>query len=250
MNPRKNNFGMIALIGFLTVMTIVSIGWYTSRPQTRVSAIDSTINQSVPKQGNVPINTVSQNAASNSLPVNSIPQSQTVNGTTVDLILTKIIDTGVEIDVCYPTPDGGEWYPLPGHIYYGNYEVSPDEAGIISDQKPDGVNMGRHCEALYYRINDLSTISTPIRFTFLGYWAEPRELPPCENFQQRLNSSPIAKAYGLKAICKEDGQGGFSVTLAGKAPSVAQNKAQQALDEIVKGRVDGPWEFTINQISQ
>jgi hypothetical protein len=245
-----NNARTVILICLLAILTLMSIGWYMSRPQAQVSADDMVAGQLVPNQDTVSNDANSTVAGADPKTADSVPQSKTVKGTTVELVSAKVINTGIEVGVCYPTPDGGEWYPMPGHLFYGNYEILPDEAELLSEETADGTKMGKHCELIRYRIDDLSTITMPVRFSLLGYFAVPKEIPPCENFQLRLNTNSKAKAYGLKALCKEDGQGGISVSLNEKASSVAQDKAEEVLNEIVKGKVEGPWEFTIDQFDK
>jgi len=230
-------------IALMVVTTIGSIVWYASQPQSKVLADTTKIQQLVTSQEIPSNNSISQAAS-------TIPQLQTINGVTIELTSVKQTETGIEIGICYPTPDDGDWYPTPGHIYYSTYEVLPDEFEFISEQKADGINTGRRCVLIRYRIDEMESITTPMQFTLLDYWAVPREMPPCENLQQRLNTNPKAKAYGLKAKCSSDEQGGMSVTLSDKASSVAQDKAQLVLDEIVNGIVNGPWEFTITELEK
>ena len=73
---------------------------------------------------------------------------------------------------------------------------------------------------------------------------------PCQELQQRLDTNPKAKAYGLKAKCVETGDGNISVTLVGNDKSIEKDKASKALDEIAKAEVAGPWVFTINDIQR
>jgi len=242
-NTKKINLSAKIIIALLLVTAVFSVSWYISRPQSPALAAKTNVEQPVTIQDEA------QSIPTDQF-VSIFPLSQTVNGIAVELMSARLIDTGIEIGVCYPTPDGGEWYPVPGHLFYDTYEVLPDEAELLSEQLADGVKMGRHCELIRYRIDDLTTVTLPIRISFLGYWAVPREIPPCENFRQRLETSPKAKAYGLKAKCTEDGQGGISVVLLSKASSVAKGEAQKALDEIVKGEITGPWEFVIYELEK
>ena len=97
----------------------------------------------------------------------------------------------------------------------------------------------------------METITTPIEFSIDDFGAKPLEMySACQNFQERLATSPKAKAYGLKAKCTENSDGSFSVTLNDHASSVAKENADKALDEIAQGIVTGPWVFTVNEIER
>ena len=177
--------------------------------------------------------------------------SKTQNDITVEITSTKLISTGVEIGICYTTPDNGEWYPLPGHLFYDKYEVFPDEYEFTSEKIADGKNAGTRCALIRYRIDDLNTLTTPIEFSILKFYAPGREMyTPCQELQQRLDTNPKAKAYGLKAKCVENSDGTISVTLLDHAKSVSNDNAKQALDKIAKAEVVGPWGFTINEIER
>lgn len=243
MYKKNNSLGIGLSIVLLAIAAIGSIVWYASQPQSKALADTTNIQQPVKSQETPASDLISQVTS-------GMPKLQTVNGTTVELSSVKKIETGIEVGICYPTPDGGDWYPTAGALSYSTYEILPDEFEFISEQKADGIHTGRRCALIRYRIDEMENITTPIQFTLLGYWAVPKELPPCENLQQRLNTNPRAKSYGLKAKCSYDDQTGLSVALSGKASSIAQDKAQQVLDEIVKGEVNGPWEFTITELEK
>ena len=183
--------------------------------------------------------------------VNKDTLSQTVNDIKVEITSAKVVDIGVEIGVCYATPDGGDWYPTPGHLFYGIYDIYPDQYGFITEEKANGNKQGKRCVLVYYRIDDLETIASPIEFSIDDFEARPLEMfSACQNFQERLDTSPKAKAYGLRAICTENSDGSFSIVLNDHANSVAKENANKALDEIAKGIVTGPWIFTINEIER
>ena len=239
MYPKK--LSLILLVGILAIGVVLSVGWYAASPQSRALAVSDSQSDTV--QASTITNRVQ---ASNQTDT----KAKTVNGITVRVTSVKRIETGIEVGVCYATPDGGDWYPLPGNLSYSTYETRPDEFEFTSEVKADGKKMGERCVLIRYRVEEPSNISTPIKFSLTGLSAIPRELPPCEDLQQRLSTSPKAQAYGLKARCSYDAQGGLSVTLIEKTSSVTQAQAQQALDEMVKGEINGPWEFLITQIDQ
>lgn len=243
MHTNGNNVTNILVISLLILTTSISIGFYSSRPQSTVVAGNNSIEQSLSDQDQVVI-IPPQTAGKEIL-------AQKVNEVVVEITSTKVISTGVEIGICYSTLDGGDWYPTPGHLFYSTYEIYPDEYEFTTEEKANGNKVGKRCALVRYRIDDLESISTPIEFTVINFEARPLEMfSACQNFQERLATNPKAKAYGLKAKCKENGDGSFSVSLDGHAKSVAKDNASKALDEIAQGVVSGPWVFTIDEIER
>jgi len=177
---------------------------------------------------------------------------KTQNDITVKITSTKMIGTGVEIGICYTAPDNGEWRPLPAHLFYDKYEVFPDEIHYLDNEIPaDGKNTGTRCALVRYRIDDPNTITTPIKFSILQFYAPGREMySPCEELRQRLATNPKAQTYGLRANCVENGDGNISVALVGNNQTVAKDIASKVLAQIAKAEVAGPWEFTLNEIER
>lgn len=243
MHTNGNNVTNILDISLLILTTSISIGFYSSRPQSAVVAGNNDREQSLSDQDQV-VNIPPQTAGKEIL-------AQKVNEVVVEIISTKIISTGVEIGICYSTLDGGDWYPTPGHLFYSTYEIYPDEYEFTTEEKANGNKVGKRCALVRYRIDDLESISTPLEFTVINFEARPLEMfSACQNFQERLATSPKAKAYDLRAICTENSDGSFSIVLNDHANSVAKENANKALDEIAKGIVTGPWIFTINEIER
>ena len=245
MDTKNNRFRNILVISLLVITTGISVGFYFSRPQTVVLANNAPAQQSLPA-AEKPADTLILPSASKDV------LSKTQNDITVEITSAKVISTGVEIGICYTAPDNGEWRPLPDHLFYGNYEVYPDEIEFLADEiLADGKNTGTRCALIRYRIEDLSTITTSLKFSILRFYAPGREMyTPCQELQQKLDSNPKANAYGLKAKCTETSDGGISVSLIEHDKSVAKDKASKALEEIAKGEVVGLWEFTITEIEK
>jgi hypothetical protein len=243
MQTKHNNFVLTIISGLLILAAVSAISFYASRPQSAVVAGNDAREQSLSDQDQV-VNIPPQTTGKEIL-------AQNVNEVVVEITSTKIISTGVEIGVCYSTLDGGDWYPTPGHLFYSTYEIYPDEYEFTTEEKANGNKVGKRCALVRYRIDDLENITTPIEFTILNFEAKPLEMfSACQNFQERLATSPKAKAYGLRAICTENSDGSFSVILNDHANSVAKENANKALDEIAQGIVTGPWVFTINEIER
>lgn len=236
----KNKVAIAAIV-FFSVTAIASITWYASRPQAQASAGNSiTVFQES--------NPITENPVSNDQ--SGYPLSSTVNETTVSVEFARIIENGVEIGVCYPTPDAGDWYPTPGSITFGTNEIHPDEFEFTSENKADGVNPGTRCVTIRYQVSDREVLKTPIKFTFLGFWAVPREVSPCADIQARLDTNWKARIAKLNAKCSENDNGDISTTLLSYDASITSEEAQALLDEIVKGEVNGPWEFTIAELTK
>lgn len=238
----KINIFTILAVGLLTIAALTAIGFYFSQPQSQALAGNAANSQAAPTDSEPTTNTVAQAAKSEVF-------SQTVNDIKIEITSAKIIKTGVEIGICYTTPDNGEWYPSPGHLFYSSYEIYPDELEFTTERMADKNNLGWRCALVRYRINDLTTITTPLQFSLTEIYAPGREMySPCEEFEQRLNSNSKAHAYGLKAKCAETTEGKVAVELVGHGKSVEKDKAKKALDDIASAQVIGPWEFTINSL--
>lgn len=176
---------------------------------------------------------------------------QKVGDILVEVTHAKIISTGMEIGVCYATPDSGDWYPVFQHLFFGDQEIYPDEFEFLTEERADGSRYGKRCVAVRYKIDDTGSITTPMRFGVEEIFAIPREGSACENIQARLDTSPKASAYGLKGKCVEFENGTqFTMDLIEHDPAIDQAAAQQALDAIVQGSMTGPWTFVITEIER
>lgn len=232
-------FGLV-VAGLLTVTAMAAIGFYASRPQTIAAA---QVGEQGPYLGK-PADTPAPQPSNEIL-------SKTVNEITVQITSAKIIETGVEIGICFTTLDGGEWYPAPGHLFYSTYEIYPDEFEFTTEKTADGKNFGERCALVRYRIDDIENITTPIQFSVIEMYAPQREMyTPCQEFQQRLETNPKARAYGLRAKCTETDNSGIFVELVDNAKSVDKEKAKGLLNQIAKAEISGLWEFTITTIEK
>jgi len=236
----------VANIFFLSLLVLVpsiSVGFYFSQLQSVALANSEPVLQDSLENAAQPAR--QQDANLHKL-------SKTQNDITVEITSTRLISTGVEVGVCYTVPDNGEWRPMPGHLFYGEYDIYPDEIEFLPGEKlADGKNTGTRCALIRYRVDDLSTVNTPLEFSIIQFYAPGREVySPCQEFLQRLGSNPKAKDFGLKAECAEVGDGNISVTLIDHDQSVAKEKASRLLDEIATAKVTGRWEFTITEIEK
>jgi hypothetical protein len=229
----------ILTLGMLLVFVFTSIAFYISRPQNVTSA---QIGVNSLYDGK-PANTPTPQPSSPSL-------SQTVNDVTVTIEYAKIIETGVEIGICYTTLDAGEWYPTPGHLYYSSYDIFPDEYGFTTEDKATAQKTGERCAFVRYRIDELDSIEVPMQFSLLSVIAVPREMPACQNFQERLESNSKAKSHGLVAKCTENQDGTVNIEVIEHGKSTDKEKGKKILDDLYLGVVDGPWEFTITEIEK
>lgn len=242
MHTKNHSVANILIISALVLAASFSIGFYFSKPQA-VALANSEPAQQIPTV--VPVESVILQS------INQKVLSKTKNDITVDVTSTRVINTGIEIGVCYTTPDNGEWYPMPRHLFYGGYEVYPDEYEFTSEKLADGKNTGTRCALIRYRIDDLSALNAPINFSIVRFYAPGREMYTwCQELQQRLNTNPKANAYGLKANCTDGSDGMISVSLIDHNKAVTKDKASKLLEEIARAEVDGPWEFTITEIAK
>lgn len=240
MQPKKNKFQFAVVTSLLAVAVLAAIGFYASRPQTAAVAHVEAQAPYLGKQSDTPTPQPSEEVL-----------SKTANDITVKITSTKIIETGVEIGICFTALDGGEWYPTPGHLFYSSYEIYPDEFEFTTETLADGKNFGERCALVRYRIDDKEKITTPIQFSIIAMHAIPREMyTPCQEFQQRLETSPQANALGVVAQCSETGNGGFAVELMSNARSAEAEQARMIVNQIAKAEVSGPWEFTITEIEK
>ena len=245
------------LIAITAVAAIAAIGFYSARPQL-IAVTDSAANQPTAQTRNPPVSTSSDPTTSPEAPSSPVADGKgkhvlvrIVGDIQVEVTSAKIVDTGVEIGVCYATPDSGDWYPMFSHLFFNTREIYPDEFDFLTEDSADGSKYGRRCVAVRYKIAKMDTITTPILFGVEELYAVQREGNPCESFQDRLDTSPKARAYGLKVKCTEFDNGTqFSVELIEHGEMVDQGAAKLALDEIIQGTVTGPWQFTITEIQK
>lgn len=232
--------GSILILAFFGITAIASILWYSSQQQNQASANAS--------------NSIPENQVELTKQVepkeNPFPLSTTVNDITVVVEFAKITEEKLEIGVCYPIPDNGDWYPTPGSVTYGTYEVFPDEVEFTSEIKASGISQGKRCATIRYLVEDAEKITSPLNFTLIGFWAVPRETSACANFEQRFSTNVKAREATLQAKCSENDNGEISVSLTNYDKSLQADEAQSILDEIIKGEYIENWKFTINEISQ
>jgi len=238
----KSRSPIILVTTLLALALLAAVVFYASRPQSLVLA-DAIGSQNFPSLGE----TLNQPP----LLSGATMLAQTKNGVTVEITSAKIIETVIEIGVCFTTIDAGEWYLVPGHLLYDKYELFPDESEYTAEQKADSDQVGKQCVLTRYLIDDLQSITTPVQFSIEEIIAHPREMYSlCQDFEQRLTTNSTAQASGLKADCTEKSDGSLSVTLVDHAKSVSSDAANKLLDEIASYRVEGPWEFTITEFEE
>lgn len=248
MYANNHSTKIVLLIGILVLTTIAAVGFYFTRPQSIATANDSAVMQAPSIQYTVQ-DTEKTNQSVEQLSTKD-ELSKVKNEITVEITSAKIIKTGVEIGICYTEVDDGDWYPMPGHLFYSTYEIYPDEFELTTETLATKTQVGNRCALVRYRIDDTENITTPVKFSILQMTAIPREMyTPCQEVLQRLETNSKANAYGITAKCTENSDGVPSVTLDNYGQSVKVEMARGILDEIAKGVILGPWEFTISDIS-
>lgn len=241
MRTKNNSATTIVIVSFLILTTIASVGFYFSKPQAFALA-----NSEPTQQPEKTVEAVTSQATSQEI------LSVTQNDLTVEITSAQAISTGLEIGICYTTPDGGEWRPMPGRLFYDKYEVYPDEIEFTSNEKlADGKNTGTRCAFIRYLIDDLNTLATPIEFSILRFYAPGREMySACEELQQRLDTNSKAQTYDLKVRCEERADGSADITLLDNNKSITTEEAQNILDIIASAEIAGNWKFTITDMKK
>jgi len=157
-----------------------------------------------------------------------------VNEITVTLKSVVTTDTGINVNICYSTPDGGDWYAILGNLTLGNNQFPAWGGSFMSEIKADRTKKGQRCVAIIYQIPDKSMITTPFVFTLLKIGAVPREIPPCENLQNRLDTNPKIAAYGLQVKCNAaNNDGSITAKLLSHSSGTSDADAQKALDDVL-----------------
>jgi hypothetical protein len=237
---KTKNFSsfMVTISIILPVLALLSVIFYLSSPKPIVKAENNASTQIEVSTGTP--------THQNSQAMNSDTLSQTIGDITVEITYAKIIPSGVEIGLCYATPDGGDWYPGPGALQINSQNILPDEAGFTSEIAADGTNMGKRCGFIRYRVENLTNSDASLNFVLKDIHAIPREMPACQNLQQRIDTNPKAVKLGLKISCDDDGEQIISTKIIAYDSSFTSNEAQTELNMILLGSVNGPWEFSIN----
>ena len=204
--------------------------------------------------------------------------SQTKNGITVDVIdlkrsvekrdgeYGKEVDKQViYLDVCYSTPDVGEWTLIgkPDMLTFGGY--TSQGWGMTYNHTDrifaDGRQVGKRCVRYEYKFDVGVEIVPPLTFTFDEIFASPREeKSPCEDMEERFRTNVRAQEAGLKIQCSEAPrarEGNLilpsdeTVYLADfDAEKLTKQEAHALMLEIESGKIYGPWVFTIDSIRE
>lgn len=199
---------------------------------------------------------------------------QTVNGHTVKIIKIKrsiekqIVSYDepakevqvISLDVCYTTPDIGEWF-LDGTSDMMKTEsvVSKgweEKFNIWNEKFADGVRNGEKCVRYFYSF-DLETVLTPpITVEFSELKTIPRGgFHPCTEMIQRFETNPRARKAGIMIGCYETPTGNplgvdplfdTHIYLESFDSSVlTKQEAHVLMLEIESGVIYGPWIFKI-----
>lgn len=231
----------IIITSIIIVTTLVSFVFYLSRIKTEVKA-EGKENPSLSQSdiGSVTPTKIVED------PLNL---SQTIGDITITVKYAKVIPTGVEIGICYTTIDGGEWYFASGPLLLNGKEIKPDQFGFTTEIIADASKTGERCGFVQYLTDGTATNDQPIGYSVSFLHSPAREMyTPCQELQQRIDTSSKAQAAGVKIKCTENIDGKPEVQLTDFNPSSSQETAQQILDQIVENIVPGPWEFTIDKI--
>ncbi|MFO7583242.1 MAG: hypothetical protein R6W69_00820 [Anaerolineales bacterium] len=164
--------------------------------------------------------------------------------------LIKVGIPFVEIGICYTTLDGGEWYPAAEHLYYGKHKVWISEFEFMEGEKyASSTSTGVRCAHLRYLIEDVDSVTLPMKFSIEEFYAPGREVnSPCQEIQQRWRTNPLAQEYGMKISCQDDFAKGPTVTLDDYSKSVSREDVQWVFNMLTTAEVPGQWEFVLTEI--
>lgn len=169
------------------------------------------------------------------------------------------------IDVCYSTPDAGEWYLFGGEemVGFGSERIGQSNSmpNWQEERLADGSEMGEKCERYFFDFDPDVEINPPLTITFTEAFAIPREhYQPCEEIRERFATNGRAVAAGLVIGCNETPNGNppgidfpFESTVRldrFDETVLTKQEAHVLMLEIESGRIYGPWEFTIESIGE
>ncbi len=166
----------------------------------------------------------------------------------------------ISADVCYSTPDIGEWY-LHGEtnmLRFGSVtsEGWAEDFNYIDEVYADGKTYGEKCVRYKFTFDIETKIEPPITIEFSKMFAIPREaVHPCDEIRKRFETNVRAREAGLKIRCDEapnDNPPGIdfpydsSVQLVDyDSEKMTKQEAFVLMLEIESGVIYGPWIFKI-----
>ena len=204
---------------------------------------------------------------------------ETVNGITVKIIDVKLSiesrelwsETEKEIestdkkvlafDVCFSTPDSGEWSLFGGQemVKFGSVAARQNQGmpNWWDEKLADGKTMGEKCERFIFDFDTDVELEPPLTLTFEQAFAIPRErFHPCEEILERFASNQRAVAAGLNVGCNETPNGNppgidFSFESSVRLDLfdetvLTKQEAHRLMLEIESGVIYGPWIFELD----
>lgn len=238
------------LIGI--VIILMAIGVYSSRKPVEKAVANNPISvyDLQPTVNNLPDSSIQTDL--NKDPLINIKEtselSQIGNGIEITVKNVTFYDKGIQVTVCYPLFDSGEWNIKPEPLVFGSERILPDERELISSEPASAEKQGNACVHIRYLIEDKSKVTTPIYFTVSELFITPREMDPCEELKIRQATNMMAQQAGIEMQCTQGEEWKPDIQVANSKASLEDENSKLAIEQLSEWKVDGPWEFTINEI--
>jgi hypothetical protein len=197
--------------------------------------------------------TVIPSTAPTTPPVGSAPTEnpdlvQEVDGIRIEVKQVVFYDKGIQVTVCYPLFDSGEWNIKPEPLIIGSEKHLPDERELISSEPASAEKQGNACVHIRYLIVDKSKVTTPIYFTVSELFVTPREMDPCEELKKRQATNMLAQQAGIEIQCTQGEEWKPNIQVVNSKVSLEDENSKLSTEQLSEWNVDGPWKFTINEI--
>ena len=200
---------------------------------------------------------------------------QTVNGYTVRIINVKrsierkfgYSEKGatdvqlLSVDVCYSTPDIGEWHleilPLLPTSDFGVPRGWEGRYNYWNEKKADGKETGEKCARYTYAFALETKIELPITIEISKLWMIPYGgYDACREMKERFETNPRARKAGITILCEDiptgvpDGMEPLATAAVQldryDRSKLTKQEAHALMLEIESGVIYGPWIFRIH----
>ncbi|MBQ6517891.1 MAG: hypothetical protein IJI14_04170 [Anaerolineaceae bacterium] len=199
--------------------------------------------------------------------------SQTVNGVTIDLVgldyvtvpLARLYlnpdlegeSSFVQLGLCYPLPDDGEWNIVPGEFMIGDAGVWGASGGFGGKVPATAEAPGRQCSFMRFPVDGLSIDpEDTLSFVVREMRAAPREGSPCKDILHRFETNAAAQALGITLQCEDNvtdewirGPKDYILTVdTFDSTRWTREEIQSEIERILEPNIPGPWQFEIENI--
>lgn len=197
--------------------------------------------------------TTSPSTAPTTQPVIATPTEnpdliQVVNGVRIEVKGASVVNSQMEISVCFPLLDWGEWMIQPEPLRMGSYIILPNEFETITSEPATAEKPGSECAIVRYLLDDKTRISSPIFFTISDFAVTPHEMDACEEITRRVATNMLARQTGLVLDCTPGDEWKPKITVISSTVPLDNEQTQQALSQLRDWHVAGSWKFKIHEI--